>query len=779
LLPKDVGVTVCGQQRNLGRRLLDRFRLHSIKERCVAGDDEIALTTAIRTLRGLHDPLRLKALASEICAAIRAVGVDSVLVALNAVRQMHPSNKEIRTVCAAVGGQSRYLRDPNEVTAPGFVERQLCSYSAELGDEQLADAFRSCMLASDARLIVPIWTTCRPNPAFVGELGAHQGTVRAMGVLPDGRVVTGGQDHRVLLWDPAHPGADPVELGAHDYWVLDVAVLPDGRIASCGTDKRIMVWDPAHPSADPLELGTDSGWIYAVAALPDGRIVTGGESRRVFVWNLEHPATDRLQLGAHTESVRAIAALPDGRVVSVCEEQIRIWNPNQPKAEPLDFGAPPSRAWAVAALTDGRIVTAGQGQLCIWNPAHPSINPLVVEPLILEVGNRWVNTVAALPDGRFVTGDDNGRVRIWDPIHPDLSPVELGTHRMPVQAVAVSPNGRVISAGEGEDDQLLMWDPSYVGIRDDIELRPSKSELRGLAVLHDGRVITAGSRDGVRIWDPSHPASVPLNLLEPQSVFTVAVLPDSRVVIGRDRIMVWDPADPSHPTYRDSPHGRIGYTPTPLAMAVLSDGRIVSGDRDGEIWVWDPDYVPPLRVITGRGQSRELSTISEETGKGPLFLGSHDGPIRALAVLRDGRVVSGGADRRIRVWDPTQPKVGPAELGSHEGEVRAIAVLPDGRIATGGADRRIRVWDPTQPKVGPAELGSHEGEVRAIAVLPDGRIASGGADRRVRVWEPGNRRLTEQIRCSVIALATGASASGQTLLVVAHEDGGLTGVAVP
>ncbi len=196
----------------------------------MAGDDEIALTTAIRMLRALHP--RLTSLASEICTAIREVGVDNVLSALNTARHMHPSNKDIRTACAAVDGQSRYLRDPAEVSAPGFVERQLCNYSAELGDEQLADAFRSCLLASDARLIVPIWTTCRPNPAFVGELGSHHGEVRAMGVLPDGRVVTGGQDHRVLLWDPTHPGADPLELGTHDYWVLDVAVLPDGRIAS-------------------------------------------------------------------------------------------------------------------------------------------------------------------------------------------------------------------------------------------------------------------------------------------------------------------------------------------------------------------------------------------------------------------------------------------------------------------------------------------------------------------------------------------------------------------
>ncbi len=492
------------------------------------------------------------------------------------------------------------------------------------------------------------------------------------------------------------------------------------------------MWDLAHPG-DPLELGTDSGWIYAVAALPDGRVVAGGESRRVLVWDPAHPAADRLQLGTHKESVRAIATLPDGRVVSVGNDQIRVWNPNRPNAGSLDLGAPPSRAWAVAALIDGRVVTAGHGQLCIWDPAHPSTNPLVFDPLTVDVGNRWLNAVAALPDGRFVTGDDNRRVRIWDPIHLDRSPLELGAHSMPVQAVAVSPDGRVISAGEDEDDQLLMWDPSYVGIRE-ADLDTSKSNLRALAILPDGRVITAGYQHRVRIWDPSHPGSDPLNLTERESIFAVAILPDGRVVVGRDRIMLWDPADPSNPTYRDSPHHSAFHSFRVMAMAALPDGRLVSGGTDRWIYIWDPDYVPPIYVVSPGSWEPPRS---EDTSNEPIFLGTHDGPVLAVAVLVDGRIVSGGADHRIRVWNPTQPHASPTELGSHEGEVRAIAVLPDGRIV------------------------------------------SGGADRRVRVWKPVDHTLSEQIACSVTALATGTSATGQTFLVIAQEGGGLTGIAVP
>ena len=90
------------------------------------------------------------------------------------------------------------------------------------------------------------WCGIRPGRrADPVELGRHDSLVEAVAVLPDGRVVSGGADGRVLVWDPSRPGADPVELGRHDGWVDAVAVLPDGRVVSGGHDGRVLVWDPS------------------------------------------------------------------------------------------------------------------------------------------------------------------------------------------------------------------------------------------------------------------------------------------------------------------------------------------------------------------------------------------------------------------------------------------------------------------------------------------------------------------------------------------------------
>ena len=70
-------------------------------------------------------------------------------------------------------------------------------------------------------------------------------------MLPSGQVVTGDHDGRVLVWDPATPGADPAELGRHDGGVWAMVVLPGGQVVTGGHDGRVLVWDPATPVADP------------------------------------------------------------------------------------------------------------------------------------------------------------------------------------------------------------------------------------------------------------------------------------------------------------------------------------------------------------------------------------------------------------------------------------------------------------------------------------------------------------------------------------------------
>ena len=161
-----------------------------------------------------------------------------------------------------------------------------------------------------------------------------------------------------------------------------------------------------------------------------------------------------------------------------------------------------------------------------------------------------------------------------------------------------------------------------------------------------------------------------------------------------------------------------------------------------------------------------------EPGAGPVELGRHQGGVAAVAVLPDGRVVT-GSRKRVLVWDPAQPGGGPVELGRHdeggvqlrghvlgrflsrdECRVAAVAVLPDGRVVTGGDDGRVRLWDPAEPGTHPVELGRHAGGVRAVAVLPDGRLVTGEAAGTAGCW-CGTRPSRAPTRSNSAAMLAG------------------------
>jgi len=143
---------------------------------------------------------------------------------------------------------------------------------------------------------------------------------------------------------------------------------------------------------------------------------------------------------------------------------------------------------------------------------------------------------------------------------------------------------------------------------------------------------------------------------------------------------------------------------------VLGDGRLASGGEDGKIKLWP----------------------KEGTGE-PVVL-AHGG-VSSLAVLQDGRLVSGGG-AEIKVW----PKEGTGEpvVLTHGAPVGSLVVLGDGRLASGGRDGNIKLW----PKEGTGEpVVLAHGGVSSLAVLGDGRLASGGSDGKIKVWLVDEQKL--------------------------------------
>jgi len=112
----------------------------------------------------------------------------------------------------------------------------------------------------------------------------------------------------------------------------------------------------------------------------------------------------------------------------------------------------------------------------------------------------------------------------------------------------------------------------------------------------------------------------------------------------------------------------------------------------------------------------------------------HDGPVNAVALLKDGRIATAGGDAHIAIW--TAGKQSPDRvLDGHTGPIAALAVSPDGNtLASASWDRTVRLWPLAG---GPSRvLEGNSQNVNGVAFSPDGTaVISAGYDGTIRVWQ--------------------------------------------
>ena len=115
-------------------------------------------------------------------------------------------------------------------------------------------------------------------------------------------------------------------------------------------------------------------------------------------------------------------------------------------------------------------------------------------------------------------------------------------------------------------------------------------------------------------------------------------------------------------------------------------------------------------------------------------LRGHGGPVRALAISPDGtQALSGSFDTSAIRWSLPR-NAAEQVMRFHESAVNAVAFLKDGRMVSAGADDAHRDLDK-RARRNLTRCSTATGAGRALAVSPDGALlASASWDHTVRLW---------------------------------------------
>jgi WD40 repeat protein len=234
-----------------------------------------------------------------------------------------------------------------------------------------------------------------------------------------------------------------------------------------------------------------------------------------------------------------------------------------------------------------------------------------------------------------------------------------------------------------------------------------------VAFSPDGKRVVSGSLDKThRVWDSQTGKALVQTVPQAENVYSVCFSADGQSILtlGIHIICVCD----------------------------ADTGRVTSGPFHQHNVVWDGIFSPanPKLIVFGSsdGTTHAIDALTGHPLCAP-FTG-HSAKVYCVAVSLDGKgLVSGSADKTIRIWDTATRKV---IIGhGHADAIYSVAFSPDGmRVASGSKDNSIILWDAGTARVLWGPYAGHTDFIYRVAFSPDGQsIASGSRDTTIRIWD--------------------------------------------
>ncbi|MEA2983799.1 MAG: cytochrome c [Alphaproteobacteria bacterium] len=281
---------------------------------------------------------------------------------------------------------------------------------------------------------------------------------------------------------------------------------------------------------------------------------------------------------------------------------------------------------------------------------------------------------------------------------------QMRGHGGPVRAVGISADGSFAVSGSF-DTSAIRW--SLTRSAAEQVLRFHDGAVNAVAVLKDGRVITAGEEGRIAIWRSPDPT--PASVLEGHTapVVSLALSPDGATLASAS----WDHSVRLWPLAGGVPRELQGHSQNVNGVAFASDGQsLVSAGYDATLRIW------PLGA-TGAPVIRTLPS-----------------PLNSVAVAPDGEIVAAGADGNLYFLTPAGEQRG--EVKAATTPIIALAISGDGKlIAAAGIRGSVTIVERAERKVSRTLVGPGL-PVWSVAFFPDSKtLLTGGADRMVRRWD--------------------------------------------
>jgi hypothetical protein len=215
---------------------------------------------------------------------------------------------------------------------------------------------------------------------------------------------------------------------------------------------------------------------------------------------------------------------------------------------------------------------------------------------------------------------------------------------------------------------------------------------------------------------------------------------------------------------------------------------VVTNSSSGQPWVWSMkkfsaqfplqtlggpgvaltgNYVEP-NILTG-GEQGNVEHWSLKTGQLVMSFRGFTESVSSVAFSpRATRIIAGGTDNAIRIWESTGEQLPPL-VGSADC-VMSICLLPSQfRLLAASGDGLVRLWNLNSRSI-EQHFEGHQGPLWSISCSADGRKAlSSGEDGTIRLWDISTGRQLRRLECPGGKVMSVLSADGRRALSTAPE----------
>ncbi len=646
-------------------------------------------------------------------------------------------------------------------------------------------------------------------PPAENDVAAKNLTPAELGLLKlwidQGAKGTGGIDSlSPKQWHRLPAGVHPVQA---------IALTEDGQFVACSRANQIFLYHV--PTGQLVTKLADSSldtehttgiahrdMVQSLAFNVDGDLLASGGFREVKLWRRPRDVHRlNLALGA---AATAVAVSPDQQWIATAgaDHTIKLFQTGSGQPGPSLSGHTDTIT-SLRFTSDGKRIFSGSLDQTVrsWEVADGKPQGMIETPAAvnaIECVNRDQPTEEnPIVSQLLVTGDVEKTIRIWE--FPEAMPAKIPSSLSNLTKTTTSRDGSLMAMLDNNDTIRV------------VSLSESNGQPLGkeLATWKVDRGVTA---------------------------FAFVPLPDSPPESTK-HALITGAADGSLRIWSLPEHAIIGEwsgeAKSAAALAVSADGKMAaSGSENGAITLWDlsppapPDAVEirdtnsPIEITTLSPSRKQLAFVGVKDGKPAVFVRNlengqlvatfvgHSAAIRSISFSTDeSRLVSGGDDKTIRLWDLKDP--GKGEIANVEvpTNITAVAANQDGRqvlagfadnalwlcnvadgevttefAGNGGAiiacgfyanqpfsvatDKSVRFWnaaDGAQTRTFNAPAG-----ITTFAISADGsRMAFGGDDKEVRIVQSDNGAVLQTLTpFSEIAISSSFSVDAQRLSVL-------------